>query len=372
MPNLFPFPSVDRASRSVYDELQKVQTGRESAKGLRTMQSSIKDGGLASAAVEDASNMEQTFAFSLLEHLVVPTYVLDTQCRVIVWNRACEELTCIPARDILGTSNHWRGFYQTPRPCLADLIVQGKTHDVQALYTECENATDSRPGLFVETWCFMPLRGTRLYLAANASPVYDRQGKLVAVIETMRDMTAHKQAQIALQEMAARDTLTGTSNRRTFDSSLQQEWSRAHREQSSLALLMIDVDRFKQFNDTYGHVRGDECLQQVARVVSESLFRPSDLIARYGGEEFAAILPYTSIQDAYAVAERIRSRLEQCSIPHANGENGVVTVSIGVTAVIPPRSVPSDPKQLVGIADAALYEAKEQGRNRVICKAVAG
>lgn len=185
------------------------------------------------------------FSVRLMEHLVVPTFVLDAECRVIIWNKACERLTGIEAAEVLGTQEHWRGFYDSPRPCLADLVAQGRTAEIDALYSDHDHAGDGAivaHGRRAENWCVMPQLGTRLYLAIDAGPIYDDAGKLIAVVETLRDITAQKTAQDELQRLATRDGLTSVANRRSFDDMLNMEWRRASRESRALSLLMVDVD----------------------------------------------------------------------------------------------------------------------------------
>lgn len=308
------------------------------------------------------------FSVRLMEHLVVPTFVLDADCRIIIWNKACERLTGIPASELIGTRNHWRAFYDAPRPCLADLIAQGRTAEIDRLYAAHDEA--GRPevkmlGRKAENWCVMPQVGTRLYLAIDAGPIYDESGKLIAVVETLRDMTAQKEAQDELQRLATRDGLTSVANRRSFDDTLNSEWRRASRESRALSLLMIDVDYFKRFNDTYGHQGGDDCLRLVAEAMSNVVKRTSDSIARYGGEEFAILLPATEPEGAVIVAERIREAVEAMAMPHAGSEIAEhVTVSIGVASVNVQHG--TMPANLVALADAALYRAKREGRNRVV------
>ena len=211
----------------------------------------------------------------------------------------------------------------------------------------------------------MPQVGTRLYLAIDAGPIYDESGKLVAVVETLRDMTVQKEAQAELERLATRDGLTSVANRRCFDQTLNTEWRRATRESRALSLLMIDVDYFKFYNDTYGHQGGDDCLRRVAGAMSDVVKRSSDAVARYGGEEFAIILPATDPEGACIVAERIRAAVENLAMPHEKSEVADhVTVSIGVASAI--VSTGGMPTQLVGVADAALYRAKKEGRNRVV------
>ena len=310
---------------------------------------------------------ELDFSVRLMEHLVVPTFVIDPACRVIIWNRACERLTGVKASEVIGTDGHWRGFYDAPRPCLADLIAQGRTEEIDTLYADHDHAGEdaiSAHGRRAENWCVMPQAGTRLYLAIDAGPIFDESGQLIAVVETLRDMTAQKQAQDELHRLATRDGLTSVANRRSFDQTLNTEWRRATRESRTLSLLMIDVDYFKRYNDTYGHQGGDECLRQVAAAMSDVVMRSSDAVARYGGEEFAILLPATDPPGALIVAERIRAAVEALALPHAQSDiAGHVTVSVGAASLVVPLH--GEPTQLVGLADQALYRAKQLGRNRV-------
>lgn len=165
-----------------------------------------------------------------------------------------------------------------------------------------------------------------------------------------------------LELLAMKDALTGLANRRCFDQTLATEARRAQRDGSSLALLMIDIDYFKLFNDALGHVAGDACLQAVARVLDECVRRPSDLVARYGGEEFAVIMPATDIDGAAVVAQLIIERLQKANIAHPTSPVARVSLSIGIAAA---RGSHLDPVHgLIESADQALYQAKLAGRNR--------
>lgn len=317
---------------------------------------------VALATGQQYAEPQHVFAVKMMELLVIPTFVLDADCKVIVWNRACERLTGVPAYEVLGTAEHARCFYHETRPTLADLVLLGRTGEIDTMYDLHPQRLDDDNALCAENWCDMPRTGRRRYLAVDASPIYGGDGQLVAVVETLRDMTEEKKAQIALEQLATRDGLTGLANRRCFDDTLQGEWQRALRQQQALSLLMVDVDNFKQYNDANGHLGGDECLQQVANAVSAEM-RANDLVARYGGEEFAVILPNQSLKGAAIVAERIRYRIEQLSLPNSRGANLSVTVSIGAATAFP--SAEADPHALVATADAALYRAKHMGRNRI-------
>ncbi|HOX33114.1 MAG TPA: GGDEF domain-containing protein [Spirochaetales bacterium] len=166
-----------------------------------------------------------------------------------------------------------------------------------------------------------------------------------------------------LEELSRSDGLTGLANRRRLDELVAEELRRAARQEQRLALVMIDIDRFKRYNDRYGHLAGDECLRRVARTLAERARRPGELAARYGGEEFLALLPGLAADRALRWAEALRREIEALGIEHEDSEAGVVTVSCGVASLVPPRGLA--PEAALELADRALYRAKAAGRNRV-------
>lgn len=165
-----------------------------------------------------------------------------------------------------------------------------------------------------------------------------------------------------LQSISMLDGLTGIKNRRFFDEKIDREWARAIRSNKPLALLTIDIDHFKQFNDSYGHLLGDECLRHVANVIQDSVARPSDTVARYGGEEFMAILPETDIEGAMHIGEEIRQAIEERTFER-DGERYSLTASIGVASALPIYG--SSCQALLSESDRALYQSKKRGRNCV-------
>ncbi|MEW6219734.1 MAG: diguanylate cyclase [Thermodesulfobacteriota bacterium] len=184
------------------------------------------------------------------------------------------------------------------------------------------------------------------------------QEELAAAVDQLAE------ANRSLQRLSSLDGLTGIANRRRFDDVLHQEWHRAMRQGSSLALILLDIDFFKLFNDNYGHQRGDDCLRQVAGVLERSMRRDADLAARYGGEEFAAILPNSDETGGLAVAKAMQANLRLLQIPHAKSRvSDHVTISVGVSATVPRRD--TEPELLVAAADRGLYQAKEEGRDRI-------
>lgn len=189
---------------------------------------------------------------------------------------------------------------------------------------------------------------------------------LEAILKAMGRI-AHMKNQLArankeLMKLANHDGLTKILNRRGFDEVMDRYWRQAQRDQSEIGLLLIDIDHFKAYNDTYGHVRGDETLTAVAHAIEKALMRPIDIAARYGGEEFAVLLPSTGMEGAMTVGDRILDVIRDEAIPHLTSPvKGFLTVSIGVAL----SSGLASAGDLIKRADAALYQAKERGRNRV-------
>ncbi|WP_262031699.1 sensor domain-containing diguanylate cyclase [Microvirga sp. Mcv34] len=181
------------------------------------------------------------------------------------------------------------------------------------------------------------------------------------------ELRRRETAETELAVLARTDGLTSLANRRTLDERLETEWLRAAREKAPVSLLMIDVDRFKAYNDIYGHQAGDECLRTIANTIANAARRPSDVVARYGGEELAVLLPGLNEIDAVTVAEKIRSKVEAlCMLHEANVPCRILTVSIGSATRVPSLDRSRiGPKDLITLADAALYEAKQGGRNRI-------
>lgn len=213
--------------------------------------------------------------------------------------------------------------------------------------------------------------GVSRHFIISAKPLLDARGKVAGSVESFQEITKRKLAEKALEEsnrtleaLCITDGLTGIANRRRFDEVLTQEHARHARSGAELSLILLDLDRFKRFNDCYGHVKGDECLQQVAQVMAACVARPADLVARYGGEEFACILPETDSRGAVAIAEKIRRRIFALAIPHAGSDVAeYVTASLGVVTTQCTESGTS--VDLVARVDEQLYRAKNSGRNRV-------
>ena len=186
--------------------------------------------------------------------------------------------------------------------------------------------------------------------------------ELQALVEERTQALA--QANQRLQLISNTDGLTGIANRRHFDGALAHEWPRAQRMRTPLSLIMLDVDVFKHFNDHYGHLAGDKCLQSLALTLAQTGGRrDGDLVARFGGEEFVVLLPASDAQAAMAVAQNIQLAIQALALPHEGAAHGIVTVSFGVATLVPQRE--QAPQELVRRADASMYRAKQGGRNRI-------
>jgi len=195
-------------------------------------------------------------------------------------------------------------------------------------------------------------------------------GESAGFVYVLRDISERKLAEDKLQDafhtveqLALVDGLTGVANRRLMDETLSREWMRALRDGTSLSLLLIDVDHFKLYNDVYGHLAGDSCLQMIANAIQASLRRPPDLLARFGGEEFVVILPNTPPEGAEIMSHKVLKAVAECAIPHTRSPYGTVTVSLGCASVT--ATMQSSPKDLLKAADDAMYRAKTNGRNQI-------
>jgi diguanylate cyclase (GGDEF)-like protein/PAS domain S-box-containing protein len=267
----------------------------------------------------------------------------------------------------------WMLGYET-----ADVLVEKMTDMATQMFANEEKAEEFFFALFEAEQlsrfrCEMKrIDGADFWTLSYAHITRNETGRISGFYGFVIDISNTVRTEIRLQQMneeliklSILDGLTQIANRRCFDEVIDREWKRSRRDKTVLSLILCDIDFFKNFNDTYGHKAGDECLQAVAKAIEKSVKRPSDLVARYGGEEFAIILPNTEIPGACHVAEVIRNGVWNLSIPHkASRADQVVTLSLGVAGVIVDDQ--KNLKDLINRADKALYEAKAQGRNRSV------
>ena len=276
-----------------------------------------------------------------------------------------------------------------------DEVAEFRENSLRGLFHDCKDLqkvlTDVVSNGFVKNReiAVFKKNGMPIWCSLTMTAQYNEKGNIKWLDGVIEDITERKQIadtlhlahnelenQVAkrtqelmvvnqeLQRISFLDGLTNISNRRYFDEILEKEWKRGKRNNASIALIMIDVDFFKAYNDTYGHVAGDECLRMIAGILGASTRRATDLVARYGGEEFTAILPGTDVQGAAIVGETIRINVEKLGIKHENSPiSDQVTISVGIAVAKGEWDIM--PMDIIAAADYALYQAKDRGRNRI-------
>lgn len=213
--------------------------------------------------------------------------------------------------------------------------------------------------------------GNYVWIRDVVHVVRNEEGEVESLVGFMFDISERKHTeqqlirlQKELEELSYKDGLTGIANRRMFDATLEQEWNDARRRCQPLALILLDIDNFKEYNDHFGHLQGDDCLRTVARILSRAATRPRDFVGRFGGEEFALILPESDARAARTVAERCRQLLTEQALPHpAALATPTVTLSLGVSSLVPGEQ--DCPLAFIESVDRLLYRAKQSGRNRI-------
>lgn len=255
--------------------------------------------------------------------------------------------------------------HQLPDLILLDAVMPDIDGYAVCATLRASEVTRDIPIIFV-TALKTPEDETRA-LEAGAADFISKPVNAAVVRARVRTQLTVKFQSDALRELTLTDGLTGVANRRAFDERLETEWRRCARAQVPIALILVDIDHFKNFNDAYGHQAGDACLQQAGNAMRRAAMRPQDMLARYGGEEFAILLPYEDIGGAEAVARKVLDEIAQLAIPHEYSSVGPrLTVSMGVASITPSERIES--AALVRGADALLYEAKASGRNRYLAK----
>jgi len=249
----------------------------------------------------------------------------------------------------------------TPDLILLDIIMPKMDGYVVLAELKKLEATKKIPVIFITG--LNSSEDEEVGLSLNASDYISKPLKPMIVKLRVRNQIQIVNQLRTIEHLSMIDQLTGIHNRRSFDAQIQSEWKRAIREEVSVSVLIIDIDRFKAYNDAYGHQQGDVALRTLAQGFSKPLKRASDFAARWGGEEFIVLLPRTTLEGALDIAEEIRRNVENTEIPHEDGSGSKLTISIGVTSQDPKQNSLMDP--FISMADQALYDAKAAGRNRV-------
>ena len=250
------------------------------------------------------------------------------------------------------------------------LKANSYTNRIPVIFLSASNDTDDKVRAFAvggADYVTKPFQAEEvLARVCHQITILRQQQQLVKQNYQLRQTEiALQQANLELERIANTDSLTQIANRRCFDVTLEQEWQRLRREHQPLSLILCDIDYFKQYNDRYGHPAGDACLQQVAKVISDCIMRPADIVARYGGEEVAIILPNTEQKGAITIIEAIQQALQCLHIPHiASAIAEYITLSAGIVCLVPTPDLST--QKLIAEADAALYQAKKERNTWVV------
>jgi diguanylate cyclase (GGDEF)-like protein len=305
-------------------------------------------------------------AAGILQTVGLGVVVLDPSRRIVIWNRWMETYSRSPAASVIGKtltevfgdSMSGRALGVIEKTLTGNLLfdhtpISSKT-PFPLYRAAADRDRDERIPQSVKV-SLLPVQGHASHCLIEIADISETEA---------REQALHEQA-TQLQWQSFSDGLTGIANRRRFDTHIEHEFRRARRTKSPLALIMLDVDCFKKYNDNYGHQKGDECLVRIAQSLSRLLGRPNDLLARYGGEEFMAVLPDTNTFGARNVAATMREEVEKLCIEHAYSDVAShVTISIGVASQVPDNDTAI--AHLIGAADRALYRAKNQGKNCMV------
>lgn len=322
--------------------------------------SQVQDVTLKEHAKSDLER-QRKFATDMLGASTSPLFVISPTHEVIIWNDACVALTGTSAEEVLGTKQHWRGFYENARPCLADFVIDSHLDATEYYQHPIKPSALIPNGIVAEGW--FNKDGRRIYLVIEAAPVFDAEGQLMAVVESLQDITRFKLAENEIFDLAYYDPLTNLPNRRMLVEKIQKLQSVTDEDPQYIAFIFIDLDNFKLINDTMGHNAGDQLLMYCAQRLL-SCVRSEDTVVRLGGDEFVLIIADLSMQldkaqaQAAQIAQKVLFSLEK---PYnISAQQHLVTASLGIF-VTKGQDVRED--EIMRYADTALYQAKDFGKN---------
>lgn len=292
-------------------------------------------------------------AAALFDAVDILVVVTDIEGRIVLFNTACQELTGCRAYEVIGQTL-WHRFVES---------------DDQAATKEhlTERALARRPFKFTNRW--RSKLGETRQIEWSSQVISDQKNRAAYVVTTGIDVTAQiaalNEAKRQLEEIADRDGLTGLFNRRYFESTLHNEIRRTMRHSGAISLLLCDIDFFRDYNENYSHAEGDNCLREIAGLILQRFQRAGDVVARSGGDEFGVILPDTTADEAYELAQSLRSIVWERELPHqASPVADRITISLGVATYH--ADYKCDAEAIIKLADKALYTAKFDGRNRIV------
>jgi diguanylate cyclase (GGDEF)-like protein/PAS domain S-box-containing protein len=311
----------------------------------------------AEKKAEIARQESQHLLREIIDNASVPMFVLNAQHEITHWNRACAALNGATAEEMVGTRLQWKTFYANQRPVLADLVIDNSTEEIQELYRNLCRPSPLIDKAWEATGFFPSFTSGPKWLYFTAAPLHSPDGQVTGAVETLQDVTAQKQYEQQLEHRANYDALTGLANRNLLANRLHQAITQAQRDKFLLALLFLDLDNFKQINDTLGHDAGDEVIQAFARRISAAV-RDVDTVARIAGDEYVILL--YAPQSVGQVTGVVRRLLDLVSVKLTIKEREIyIGCSVGVALY--PRDG-EDAETLMKNADAAMYRAKQRDK----------
>lgn len=313
----------------------------------------------AQRVAEQAVRESAVLLSEIVQGCPVPIFVIDAAHRITHWNRACESIVGTPAAKMLGSSEHWRPFYNEPRPLMADLVLDSKPGEVSKFYAHKCQPSPLISGAWEAKDYFSHFPGGGRWLYFTAAPLRGTNGQIIGAVETLQDISEQKNYEAQLESQARQDTLTGLANRWVLEERLKLALSQAARGKQLVAVAFIDLDGFKLVNDQFGHAIGDLLLREVAKRLTATV-RDIDTVARLGGDEFVVVL--SALNSIEAVEQIVQRTIEIIQQPVDVPDQRIqVGCSIGI-AFYPQHG--SDQITLLRHADSAMYLAKADGGNR--------
>lgn len=288
----------------------------------------------------------QRLAAAVFENTTEGIVVTDVEGRIESINKAFTRITGYDASEAVG-----------------DKLPILKSDLQDASFQEAVWETVRKSGIWKGRFLNRRKNGEIYPQETTINEIRNGRGVVAQYCGIFRDVSEQTRLEEALRSLSRTDELTGLANRRSFGETVELEWRRALRAGSVMAIIMVDIDDFKEYNDMYGHPEGDECLKKVGRELKKAAHRAGDLAARYGGDEFILLLTMTNADEARLVAEETRERVKMMRIKHELNDTGFVTLSMGIAAAVPSRDASAE--ELIASADRALYRAKQAGKNRV-------
>lgn len=299
----------------------------------------------------------------IIENMHDGVLTVDHSGTITTYNQAAEKILSMNKKDVLGKKFSDIFVHYPENDDFIQVVLDAVYESTMSHHKICNYFTGEDTKTLFVTTSFLKIKDSDECDTLGVAVVFSDITELQELRNAGVAMSKIKHLNKQLERLSYLDDLTGLPNRRYFNDIYRKEWRRAVRESDDLSLIMLDIDFFKQLNDTYGHQAGDECLAAIAQVLNKHMQRPGDMVSRYGGDEFTIILPRTDQQAAKRIAENLRLAVMELQISNPASPHGIVTISLGLADEKPSQT--SHPDSLLKAADEALYRGKSKGRNFV-------